>query len=45
MLFVKIAIKVFNLIKNNKKTCPNCGSIHWEILSGREFFIKEVVAC
>ena len=36
--------KVFNLIQNHKK-CPNCGSIHWEILSGREFFIKEVIAC
>ncbi len=36
--------RVFNLIENHKK-CPNCGSDHWEILSGREFFIKEVIAC
>jgi hydrogenase nickel incorporation protein HypA/HybF len=36
--------KVFNLIENNNK-CPKCGSKHWEILSGKEFMIKEIVAC
>ena len=36
--------KVFNLIQNNNK-CPKCGSRHWEILCGKEFMIKEIVAC
>jgi len=36
--------KVFNLIENNN-ICPHCGSRHWEILCGKEFFIKEIVAC
>lgn len=36
--------KVFNLIKNHSK-CPDCGSDHWQLLGGREFFIKEVIAC
>jgi hydrogenase nickel incorporation protein HypA/HybF len=36
--------KVFNLIENNNK-CPKCGSDNWEILSGKEFFIKEIIAC
>jgi hydrogenase nickel incorporation protein HypA/HybF len=36
--------KVFNLIANNKK-CPNCGSDDWELLSGKEFMIKEIIAC
>lgn len=36
--------KVFNLIENNNK-CPHCESREWEILSGREFMIKEIVAC
>ncbi|MEG1254222.1 hydrogenase maturation nickel metallochaperone HypA [Clostridium sp.] len=36
--------KVFNLIENKGK-CPNCGSKDFEILSGREFMIKEIVAC
>jgi hydrogenase nickel incorporation protein HypA/HybF len=36
--------KVFNLIKNNK-ICPNCQSDSWELLGGREFLIKEIVAC
>jgi Zn finger protein HypA/HybF (possibly regulating hydrogenase expression) len=35
--------KVFNLIENNNK-CPKCGSRHWEILCGKEFMIKEIVA-
>lgn len=36
--------KVFNLIENNRK-CPKCGSREWEILCGKEFRIKEIVAC
>lgn len=36
--------KVFNLIQCNKQ-CPDCGSHDWELLSGREFLIKEIVAC
>jgi hydrogenase nickel incorporation protein HypA/HybF len=36
--------KVFNLIENNKK-CPNCGSEDWELLCGKEFMIKEIIAC
>lgn len=36
--------QVFNLIVNNK-VCPNCQSEEWELLSGREFMIKEIVAC
>ena len=35
---------VFNLIKNNR-ICPNCGNKNWELLSGKEFFIKEIIAC
>ena len=36
--------KVFNLIENNNK-CPKCCSREWEILCGKEFIIKEIVAC
>jgi hydrogenase nickel incorporation protein HypA/HybF len=36
--------KVFNLIENNS-TCPKCGSKNWDLLSGREFMIKEIIAC
>lgn len=36
--------KVFNLLANQKK-CPNCGREDWEILCGREFMIKEIIAC
>ncbi len=36
--------KVFNLIKSNGQ-CSNCDSKDWELLSGREFMIKEIVAC
>lgn len=35
---------VFNLIKNNC-ICSNCGNKNWELLSGKEFFIKEIIAC
>ncbi len=36
--------KVFNLIEN-KKICPYCECEKWELLSGNEFFIKEIIAC
>ena len=35
---------VFNLIANANK-CPKCSSKDWEILCGREFMIKEIIAC
>ncbi len=35
---------VFNLIENNG-SCPHCKSKDWELLSGKEFMIKEIVAC
>lgn len=36
--------KVYNLIQN-KDACPCCSENHWELLSGKEFMIKEIVAC
>jgi len=36
--------KVFNLLKSGS-ACPHCGSAGWELLSGKEFLIKEIVAC
>ncbi|MDF2987940.1 MAG: hydrogenase nickel incorporation protein [Eubacterium sp.] len=36
--------KVFNLIENNSR-CPKCRGSDWEILCGKEFLIKEIVAC
>jgi len=36
--------KVFNVITCDKK-CPACGNGDWELLSGKEFMIKEIVAC
>ncbi len=36
--------KVYNLIQNNNK-CPNCASGDWELLCGKEFMIKEIIAC
>lgn len=34
----------FNAVKYDLK-CPECGSNHLEALSGREFIIKEIIAC
>lgn len=34
---------VFNIIENHSK-CPKCASESWELLSGKEFMIKEVHA-
>ncbi len=36
--------KVYNLIEN-KKICPECKHTSFEILGGREFMIKEIIAC
>ncbi|MCC5910594.1 MAG: hydrogenase maturation nickel metallochaperone HypA [Clostridiaceae bacterium] len=36
--------QIFNLIEHNKK-CLDCGSEGWELLSGKEFMIKEFIAC
>jgi hydrogenase nickel incorporation protein HypA/HybF len=35
---------VFNVVEN-KGTCPSCNSKEMELLSGREFMIKEILAC
>lgn len=34
----------FNAVENNYR-CPVCGAQDMEPLSGREFYIKEIVAC
>jgi hydrogenase nickel incorporation protein HypA/HybF len=36
--------KVYNLLQN-RTGCPHCGEREYEILSGKEFMIKEIVAC
>ena len=36
--------KVYNLLQN-KDCCPSCKERKWELLSGKEFMIKEIVAC
>jgi hydrogenase nickel incorporation protein HypA/HybF len=36
--------KVFNLIENHSK-CPTCEGEDWEVLCGKEFMIKEIIAC
>ena len=36
--------KVFNLLQN-ESTCPSCAGKKWEIISGKEFVIKEIIAC
>lgn len=36
--------KGFNVLENQYR-CPVCGSTSWELLGGREFMIKEIVAC
>lgn len=37
----KVCNKVYNFVRNHR-ICPNCGKDDWEILSGREFLIKEI---
>ncbi|GAU77890.1 hydrogenase maturation nickel metallochaperone HypA [Fusibacter sp. 3D3] len=36
--------KVFNIVEHNK-ICPNCNGEDFDLLSGREFMIKEIIAC
>jgi hydrogenase nickel incorporation protein HypA/HybF len=36
--------KVFNVLQS-ENVCPGCGSKDREIISGKEFMIKEIVAC
>lgn len=36
--------KVFNLLENNSK-CQKCGSKNLDLLCGKEFIIKEIIAC
>jgi len=36
--------ETFNLLENEQK-CPTCGADNWEVLSGKEFMIKEIIAC
>ena len=36
--------KVYNLLQN-RAGCPHCGDPDYEILSGKEFMIKEILAC
>ena len=36
---------VFNLIENKGNQCPSCRNEEWELLSGKEFLIKEIIAC
>ena len=36
--------KVFNVLASDRK-CPACGNGDWELLGGKEFMIKEIVAC
>lgn len=33
--------KVFTVV-SNKGTCPNCSTRNWDLISGKEFFIKEI---
>lgn len=35
--------QVFNILEHKKK-CPKCARGDWELLCGREFMIKEIVA-
>lgn len=35
--------KVFNAVEHRKE-CPSCGNSNCEILSGKEFIIKEIIA-
>lgn len=35
--------KVYNIM-DNRKGCPHCESREWELLCGKEFLIKEILA-
>ncbi len=36
--------KVFNFLEHNR-SCPYCGGKKSELISGKEFYIKEIIAC
>jgi hydrogenase nickel incorporation protein HypA/HybF len=36
--------KVYHLSESSAQ-CPHCGSDSWELISGKEFSIKEITAC
>ena len=36
--------QVYNLLAN-KRVCPACNGEEWELLGGKEFMIKEILAC
>ena len=36
--------KVFRLLEHDC-TCPRCNTKNWEMLGGKEFYIKEIVCC
>ncbi len=36
--------RVYRLLAS-EKVCPSCGGGRWELLGGREFLIKEILAC
>lgn len=36
--------KVYPIVPH-KGVCPRCGGDHKELLGGREFYIKEIIAC
>jgi len=36
--------RVFNILENHQ-ICPRCGEPTWDLLGGREFMIKQIVAC
>lgn len=40
----KLCGKVYNLLAN-ENICPHCSCGEWELLSGKEFMIKEIIAC
>lgn len=40
----KVCDKVFNVIEYNKQ-CPHCEGKEYELLTGREFFLKEIRVC
>ena len=40
----KACSKIYNLVEN-KGVCPGCGDKAHELLSGKEFMIKEIIAC
>jgi len=36
--------RVYNIIENNSYKCPDCGNSDCDLLCGKEFMIKEIVA-